>query len=145
VFQNRLCWPRENDQKVADIFSEIKAITRFELPTQKVLILLGFSNGGFFVNRVAKITQQNPFTYFVVVGAGGEDNNQETFRAGPTLIVIGKKDEFHFKLATELASSLTRASLPVVLTTHEGGHMIPFAPLLNGLQELLNKYPRKEN
>ncbi|MDX8430572.1 MAG: hypothetical protein SNF33_02025 [Candidatus Algichlamydia australiensis] len=131
-YQNKLCWPHHTKEEVLETYTNI----RQQIPGVNVSGYIGFSNGGFFLLKLAEIKSVE--VPLIVIGAGiyPEKTNQKN----TIFLLIGKQDKAHYNLAKNYYKKMQEnPSSNITLVEYDGGHIIPEKPLekLLSLRECL--------
>ena len=126
---NRLCWPQENKKELLQTYQEILK----SLENQTISGYIGFSNGGFFLDKLAQLIEfKKPI---ISIGAAGPllttSGPQNTI-----YLLIGKQDEWHYEHAINFYNQSQKSNLTIHLIEHDEGHIIPTSILRNLLEEL---------
>lgn len=117
-YDNQLCWPHETPEAVLETYCYIQS----KIKHQNIAGFIGFSNGGFFLNR---LIQRLPIDkHIITIGASGMLLTANV-AAKSIIIIIGKQDCYHYAGALNFADQLKGAHKPVIVIEHPGGHMIP--------------------
>lgn len=115
---NRLCWPHDTQEELLDTYQKISTATKH----YSIAGYVGFSNGGFFLNRLAQYTTiTKPI---ISIGAAGPLLHKN----GPfnTInLVIGKQDQWHYDHAINLYHQSQNSHLTINLIEYDTGHHIP--------------------
>ena len=131
-FDNRLCWPFATNDDVKTTYSEILA----QIDTEKVDGYIGFSNGSFFLNKLATIRiLQAP-----IISIGGGGNVTSEAKRNNVYLIIGTADQDHYPSAINYYNQAQDTSLHVVLIKHDGGHIIPEQTLLELVTKISKAY-----
>ncbi|HSX04285.1 MAG TPA: hypothetical protein VLG76_06105 [Rhabdochlamydiaceae bacterium] len=116
-FDNKLCWPYENQTKLQQTYAYIASIVNKE----QISGYLGFSNGGFFLLELAKsIPLGSPI---ITIGAGGNLSNPTA--KNRIILLIGKYDSYHYNSAHQFYKQSNNTPLVTELIECEHGHCIP--------------------
>lgn len=116
-FNNMLCWPHNNKQEVLETYKRLEKT----IIDKNVNGYIGFSNGGFFLLKLAEINNLN--IPIIVIGAGGYIGKIEA--KNKIFLLIGKQDKYHYDLAKQLYQQSQGTSLDVTLIEYDQGHVIP--------------------
>lgn len=133
-YNNFLYWPHDTQNELLQTYQEIINSTQ----AHKIDGYIGFSNGGFFLIQLAQQIELN--TPIIVIGAAGTITNTQ----GPlnTInLLIGKKDEWHYKHAINLYKQSKNTNLTINLIEYDNGHEIPLKTLKNVLIHVIQKKP----
>lgn len=117
-FNNKLCWPHQDDNALQQSYKYILQTTK----NFKISGYIGFSNGGFFLNKLAQTEQiDGP-----IISIGSAGYIDRALYNNKLYLVIGDNDIYHYKhaLAFKERSKLF-PNLNVQLVEHTGGHEIP--------------------
>lgn len=122
-YGNSLCWPHETTQEIENTYAYILKV----LKNRKIAGIVGFSNGGFFINR---LVQTRSFDFpLISIGASGYLDNAS--HANKLFLIVGKKDAYHYQDAYNFYKASQQSPLKVIFLEHENGHSIPFGILEN--------------
>jgi len=114
IHQNMFCWPHHNKQDVQNTYSYVKQ----KMTGKPISGYIGFSNGGFFLLKLAELESiKKPL---IVVGAGTHPKNTKC--SNQIFLLIGKQDEAHYALGKKYYQN---SQLDVTLIEYDGGHSIP--------------------
>ena len=131
-FKGKLCWPHNTSEQVKQTLAYIQEA----VPLKKIAGFIGFSNGGFFLNRLYQDVDVD--CSFISIGSGGFLNAPQPNAQGLYLI-IGKQDKHHYKLAQHFYKKAQQSpKAHVELLEHDGEHIIPERLLQNLLHRLKN-------
>ncbi len=126
---NYLCWPHDTQQDLLKTYYDIIDKTH----NYEVQGYIGFSNGGFFLNRLVQfIDIDKPV---ISIGSAGLLLNEN----GPLntiYLLIGKNDQWHYDHAINFYKQSKNSNLTIHLTEYDGGHEIPQDVLRNMLIKL---------
>jgi predicted esterase len=129
-YNNMLNWPLDNLTDIIQTYDYIKKVTK----EYAIDGLIGFSNGGFFLNE---LMQQVPIEApIITIGAGGIIHANPKYQPTSLILIIGKKDTYHYKCAIDFVNQAKAQSINIKLVEHIGGHIIPATILEN----VLNQY-----
>jgi len=126
---NRLCWPHDTEQELLQTYQEIILTTR----NQPIQGYIGFSNGGFFLNKLAQFVEI--YKPIISIGAAGPLFNKQ----GPInaiYLLIGKKDHWHYEHAVSLYDQSKNTNLIIHLIEYNEGHQVP----TNSLKKLIEGF-----
>lgn len=126
---NRLCWPHDTEQELLQTYQEIIN----NVQNQPIQGYIGFSNGGFFLNKLAQFVEINK--PIISIGAAGPLFNKQ----GPInsiYLLIGKKDRWHYEHAVNLYNQSKDTNLTIHLIEYDEGHQIP----ANILRKLIKSF-----
>lgn len=116
-FGNKLCWPHNSNHEVLQTWDYIQKV----VGDLNVLGYIGFSNGGFFINRLAQIKKvKSPLISIGAYSCLDSINlNNELY------LIIGQKDLYHYEECKKFYHQSKISKLKVQLFEHSGGHQIP--------------------
>ena len=122
-FNNKLCWPHDNDQNLTNTYQNILNTTS----DKNIYGFIGFSNGGFFLNKLAQKEKiQAP-----IISIGSAGFIEHALHENTIYLIIGKQDLYHYKHAFEFAEqSKKQQKLKVKIIEHDGDHSIPESILI---------------
>ena len=134
---NMLCWPHETEQELQETYEEIMR----KVKNQPISGYIGFSNGGFFLNKLAQFIEiDKPI---ISIGSAGPLFNLN----GPpnTMhLLIGKKDQSHYEHAINLYKQAKDTNLTINLIEYNEGHTIPEQTLKELLQNIVKDNDEKK-
>lgn len=115
-YNDMLCWPHETDEDMTKTYDYILSKTG----GRPIAGFIGFSNGGFFLNRL--VQQKELGVPVISVGGSGY-----LAKALPNrlYLVVGKQDGHHFDDMRAFYAKAEGTSLQAALLEHEGGHIMP--------------------
>ncbi len=117
-FGGKLCWPHNTPKQVQETYREILA----QIPDEKIAGFVGFSNGGFFLNKLAEQIKLNKPV--ISIGSGGFINSPSA--TNDLYLIVGKKDTHHYSNALNYyQQAKSYGTLHVELIEHEDEHIIP--------------------
>lgn len=123
LYGNALCWPHETTQEIEDTYAYILKV----LKDRKIAGVVGFSNGGFFINRLA---QTRSFD-FPLISIGASGYLADASHLNRLYLIVGKQDTYHYDDALNFYKSSQNSPLKIIFINHENGHSIPFGILEN--------------
>jgi hypothetical protein len=121
ALDNKLCWPSHNKEELLRTYNEINQA----IGSQKVDGFIGFSNGGFFLNRLVQFIELDKPV--ITIGAAGPYYGHA--KKNSLHLLIGNKDEFHYEHAKKFYADAQQSLLTIKLYEYAGGHEIPEALL----------------
>lgn len=137
----RLHWPQDTDEDVRSTWRSIQRTVqkssdeyRRKVPKAQIAGYIGFSNGGFFLCKLAQL-ESLPVP-LIAVASGGRVSGVPCENS--LTLLVGDKDEPYVSHAQEMANSAEKTPLCVTLTEFSGGHVLP-GPELGTLLEGLRK------
>lgn len=122
-----LCWQAGTRAEMEASYRAIIHASRQCLPSKKKLVALGFSNGGYLLNKLVMNCVPHEFAEIVTVGAAGRQPPKmkaDLGTCGSLTLMIGEKDQV-FKKVLGLDRSLKQRKAKVKLKTFRGGHQLP--------------------
>ncbi len=122
-FGNKLCWPHNCKEEVSKTFYEIET----SLNRSKIVGYIGFSNGGFFLNRLIQFKKVE--VPIISIGAAGFLESDEF--GGNLYLVVGRHDVAHYDLVKKLYAQALDSKIKATLVEFEGWHEINEQALLN--------------
>lgn len=128
--QNKLCWPNKTKDEILQTYQKIKDA----IGDKKIDGFIGFSNGGFFLNRLAQYVELK--TPIISIGAAGP--LEYAGKVNTIYLLIGKKDEWHYEHAKNFYAAAQNSNVKINLIEYEDGHVIPE----NILEKLLESLPQ---
>jgi Serine hydrolase (FSH1) len=118
-YDNKLCWPHETNDLVSQTYAYVQSLTKDFTITGYI----GFSNGGFFLNRlIQRVALDLPV---IVIGAIGILAADAQIPTKPFISIIGKQDSYHYDKAIQFAHQLQQHGAQVTILEHDGGHIMP--------------------
>lgn len=130
-YNNRWCWSHDTDEEVSDTYAYILE----PLGNRKIAGIIGFSNGGFFLNRLAQ-TRSLPFP-LISMGAAGY--LADASHPNKLFLIVGKRDIHHYDDALKFYKASLESPLQITFIEHAQGHIVPFDILENLLQKDKNE------
>lgn len=128
-FDNKLCWPHNSHEQTLNTYSYIKSIVK----NIEISGFIGFSNGGFFLNKLAQIMELNK----PIISIGSAGYLADTTFRNNIYLLIGKQDRYHYSYAQEFYNKSIGTPLHVILIEYDKGHEIPETVLENILGNLI--------
>lgn len=135
-YNNMLCWPHNTRKQVFNTYNYIKNTTK-RIP---ILGWIGFSNGGFFLNKLVQYQKLN--APIVSIGSGGYLGGEAV--PNKVYLLIGKQDEYHYENAKNLYKQSLKSEVHIELIEYSGGHVIAKEPLERLLHCLSGSSANKE-
>lgn len=130
---NKYCWQRHTK---ADLTKNVVAIAKFAnscwSKNVNKQILVGFSNGGYFVIKLWQECLNYPFNAYVAAGAKGVANTPKK-NCAPLHVVAGR-DEYVYGQAKGFFKDQSKLSKNISFHDFKGGHWIPRDVLLKTLK-----------
>lgn len=115
-YRTMLCWPHDTADEVRSTYDFImKTVDDYEIDG-----LIGFSNGGFFLNRLIQETKLA--VPVIVVGAYG--HVYDTAIKNTLHLMVGTRDEHHYDGVLRFYQQTKDSLLDVTLYEFDGGHDI---------------------
>ena len=113
----QLYWPHDNDAEMQLTYHQImKSIVQ-----NPICGYIGFSNGGFFLNRLAQFVPLNK--PIISIGAAGKFFNTPTQNS--IYLVIGRNDVHHYEYAKAFYQHSLHSPLKVELIETNDEHIVP--------------------
>jgi poly(3-hydroxybutyrate) depolymerase len=121
------CWP-SNERNAGDAPAFVKRIDETIARTRERIgagpnVLLGFSNGGYFAELIAKRALQR-FDAIAIAHAGPIDVPPAK-RETPPILLVTADDDLSDVDMMQLDDELTRTKWPHAIVAREGGHALP--------------------
>ncbi len=129
-FDNKFYWPQGNKQETLATYNYI--VTAVD--DHKIAGFVGFSNGGFFLNKLAQLMSVNK--PIVSIGAAGPILFIGNSFNNVVHLLIGTKDRFHYEPAKKFYHDSQNSLLKVNLIEYDGGHTIPSKLLEDTLAQI---------
>lgn len=125
-FRGKLCWPRGTETSINDLWRDMLASARPCHSKNAKVGAIGFSNGGFFLNRLVGLCVDSPVRWFLSIGSAGSGTNgtKGGKACGELHLLIGKKDITNSK-AKAFYKELQALGRQVRLQEFDGGHIVP--------------------
>jgi len=133
MFNNQLCWPHNSPEETLETYENINKT----IGDQKIAGFIGFSSGGFFLNKLAQYVSLD--APIISIGSAGYIN--DTSQKNKIYLLIGKEDHWHYQLAKEFHRQSKKTSLDVTLIEYSEGHVLPS----NLVESLILKSTHPEN
>lgn len=115
--ENLLCWPHDNEAE----FEGSKNYLMSKVNLEEVSGMVGFSNGGYFLNRLGAYEKFG--IPFISIGAGG--SSPDGIYNNELYMLIGNKDEYNYDNAKAYYAKISAGNPNVSILEFEGGHEIP--------------------
>jgi len=125
-FNNMLCWPHYS---MKDVFSTYRTITKV-LEQRPIAGWIGFSNGGFFLNRLVQYKELD--VPVIAIGASGY---LQISLKNRLYLMVGNSDPI-CELVKKLYQQTEGSLLTTTLIEYDGNHTIVRKPLQDLLQKL---------
>lgn len=140
--KTRKCWPQSTPQLFQETLAAIKATLPACLDMKKKTLLFGFSNGGYFVNKLAQTCDPN-FSALASSGAAGNPKFLSLPTPAPKqcpglTMMIGDKD-ISLKKAATFQKGWQHTSVKLEYQVFKGKHQVDRTSLQNWLK--LQKTP----
>ncbi len=137
VEEGQVAWSLEREAQ-AETVETLEAAARACFPPGARYGVLGFSRGGFLVQRLLRSgTLPEEVDWVVLVGAGGGWSAEDPAPAVPVALLVGRFDHPETIAATEAYAAWLRArSAQVTIRRYAGGHELP----LRALSEVLRSF-----
>lgn len=105
-YGDKLCWPHNTDKEVLETYKQLIELTK----NKKICGFIGFSNGGFFLNRLIQISKIN--IPIISIAAAGYLSNTDL--PNSLYLVVGENDIHHYEAAQEFytKSKICHSRLP---------------------------------
>lgn len=116
-FDNKLCWPHNSHTETLKTYDYILGLTG----NYAIAGFIGFSNGGFFLNKIAQLVELNK----PIISIGSAGYLENTSLKNDLYLVIGTQDIYHVLGAREFYNKSKTMQLNVTLIEFDGGHEIP--------------------
>ncbi len=131
-FDNKLCWPHDDDTALQNTYQYILKASN----GHGIAGFIGFSNGGFFLNKLVQKQQLN----VPIISIGSAGFVASAPYENDIYLIIGKQDEYHYEHALNFAKSAKKyPHLRTKVIEHEGGHEIPVEPLISLLKKITHR------
>lgn len=111
------CWPHHTEEEVLKTQAYILGV----LNHQEIDGYIGFSNGGYFLNRLAQIKKLE--APIITIAAAGYNYWPDV--QNEILLINGKLDADNYSLVKSFFKSLQASCLKVHYFEHEKGHILP--------------------
>lgn len=135
-FDHKLCWYFGGMAS-----SEVEETYRYivdHVKNNQIAGLIGFSNGGFFLNKLIQVKSLS--VPIITIGSGGYFRNG-TF-PNHTYLLIGKNDVHHYTNAKQFYTESKGTALRITFIEYEGGHRIPKSILLKVLYDCCSRHAK---
>lgn len=127
-FNGMLCWPHHTQQEALETWEGI----RNACIGQRVVGFIGFSNGGFFLNKLAQLLPLK----VPIISIGSAGYIDEARFENKIFLLIGKEDQHHYQLAKQFYEQAKATSLDVELVEYNAGHVFPKEPVERLIQKV---------
>ena len=134
-FRAKFCWPRATPDDGAKAISAVVAAAKPCFAAGASFGIIGFSNGGYFVNAAARRCQTTGATWLLGVSAGDEELPPGELPAAaregctPLHLMVGQDDRAEFEPTMRLKAALQALGRTVDVETFPGQHDFAAAPL----------------
>ncbi|NRA47247.1 MAG: hypothetical protein HRU09_20035 [Oligoflexales bacterium] len=132
----KLCWNVSN--KVGDlkkIYQEIKVKSSACFPHNSKPILVAFSNGGYFLNKLVHHCILPRDTTAISIGSAGYVSSKDSLASCARLNLMLGKYESTYKAGVNYFLKMKSLKARIKLTKFNGGHMVPYEPLYKIISE----------
>lgn len=130
-FDQKHCWLQETKKDREITYQYIIS----QINNQSIAGIVGFSNGGFFLNQLAQ--ERNLEYPLISIGSAGERNEKPI--KNELYLLIGQYDHYHYKPAVNFYQELKDTDVKIHWIEYEGGHEIPEQTLYSLLKRLQKK------
>jgi hypothetical protein len=128
-FKQKNCWLQETLQDRRLTYDYIQS----ELSNQVISGMIGFSNGGFFLNQLA---QEKELKYpLISIGSAGEAEAHP--KKNKLYLLMGKHDKYHYIPGLNFYRDLKGTPLNIEWIEYRGGHEVPEKSLRSLLKKML--------
>lgn len=145
--QEKRCWLHEDTTEHAKLYKAIVDTAKTCVPKPLPMVLLGFSNGGYFSSKAAMLCYEG-VSAVIASGSAGQIKDAvpatKQPRACPILyLTIGEQD-LTFKKAQSYYHALKELGYPVELKTFKGRHELSMKTLDSVLDEISTNLNKKK-
>ncbi|SME90496.1 hypothetical protein [Pseudobacteriovorax antillogorgiicola] len=126
----KVCWAHYTINRARQVFQRVKAQSQNCLGQATLKIAMGFSNGGYLVNRLFVSCAFNKEQVVIVAGARGHSSSvpDQAKECGSLMIHIGKRDQMYAR-AQRYHEDLKKRNFPVFFSPFDGAHELRYKPL----------------
>jgi len=129
---NSLCWPQDSQEELLDTYRKILN----SLHHYKIQGYIGFSNGGFFLNKLVQFVELD--TPIISVGSAGKIINN-TGPKNNIYLLIGKDDQWHYEPAVNFYKASKNSNLTINFIEYQNGHLLPLEILSDTLKNIMQQ------
>jgi hypothetical protein len=115
-FNNMLNWPQHSNDELLETYIDVIQ----QIGNIPITGWIGFSNGGFFLNRLSQTMAMN--APIISIGSGGDITSDPYMNH--IILLIGKDDTIQYPSAHKYYKQSLGTRINVELNEYEGGHMI---------------------
>lgn len=136
---NKLCWDHSGVESVNKSMAGIKSETASCLENRPLIGLIGFSNGGYLVNKYFQMCLDSPKVSFLVIGALGNLKKEPASlkSCGHLTLSIGRRDMIRDQVKSLYRELKKNFPDKVTLEIYEGGHELSYQALHGWLNQVL--------
>jgi predicted esterase len=133
----QICWGWKFDAAELRLLRQKITTAAVACGAPPAFVVVGFSNGGYAVNRLFEECLFEPGQLLVSVAAGNQPykritgNEKSIGKCGTLKMLVGKKDHFNNRNTHQYVEDLMGREGQVFLTVFSGGHEIPENALLS--------------
>jgi hypothetical protein len=109
-----LCWPHNTQKEILQTYQEIQ----FAVGDRPIAGYIGFSNGGFFLNKLAQYKSLE--VPIISIGSAGYIDVEPM--PNTIHLLIGIHDVYHYEYAQKLYAQSQNTALTIKLIEYDGGH-----------------------
>lgn len=136
--KGKVCWKQTSPEEVKETFDSTRLAAKDCLDFNKPFGLIGFSNGGYLVSKVAQFCIAPKPAWILAIGSAGSLSTETNLaECAPLSLLIGKKDMTRDK-AKKYFESLQKAKLKVSYDNFTGGHELIQPVLENAIKNRLH-------
>lgn len=139
-----LCWGwgTNMDLVASSVIKRVSEAVKVCYPKARPLSILGFSNGGYIVNRALTQCFQNttPFKFFITVAADGNTGPRTSLEGCGNLTILAGKKDYIVGSIRDFSKNLKNLGAEITIIEHEGGHLVPEKELLDILRKQIQSF-----
>lgn len=137
----KVCWNvAQQATDLKKIYQEIIEKSARCFKQNSKAILVGFSNGGYFLNKLLHHCILSKESHVISIGAAGSTRHRNSLSACGQLDLVLGKYESTYQSGVSYYKAIKKANGKSKLTIFNGGHMVPYEPLHTILHKHLKKF-----
>lgn len=127
-YHNMLCWPHESDEQVLNTYQEV----RERIGNIDVQGYIGFSNGGFFLNRLVQMVEVG----LPLISIGSAGHLDDAPYDNTLYLLVGRHDPLYHTHAIPFYEQLAGSRIVTYFMPYDGGHELEMGSLEAVLQRI---------
>ena len=122
----QICWRQKTDKDVTTSLAGVLASLKLDT-TDQITGFIGFSNGGYLVNKWIQHCLLEKTQWVMSIGSAGSwgDDDKSLSSCSPITLIIGRNDRYHYKHALAFYDHLRFLHANATLVVFDGGHELP--------------------